>query len=422
MRSKRKLGIIALAASIAAILLAVPVFTATNIINGVSIPASTNRFAMMAIIGRSTKTAATNWHQLTPANPVSLRSGACKRVVVNPAKNLTTLPQEMMSKANICIQLTVAGGGANQWRLYPPFSLLSKYDQECVDPSYRIPGLSLYPSGILNISPKIKNTNSYNLCFAVEASNGHRHFTTALWLYIIPPSKGSGNPALLNTSWAGYVMQGGSFNGVSATFNVPGATTVSCNRGAWHGFCDEAVWTGIDGGSWFGGNSIIQAGINERVAAGTHKIIHLGAWFELYPAPNLRVNLPIHQGNRISVNIHKTVTTNLWLIRITNNTTGQTFSTLQFYTGSTSSAEWIVEAPGWANFPLLGSRSFSLPILSPVTFTHPQYSLATKGKGTWNTSWELFQRHVHALTSRPSPNGLFTVTSFPTASKKGHNP
>jgi hypothetical protein len=418
MRSKRKLGIIALAASIAAILLAVPVFTATNIINGVSIPASTNRFAMMAIIGRSTKTAATNWHPLTPTTPVSLRSVSCKRVVVNPAKNSTTLPS-LVYKKSLCVQLTVAGGVYNQWRLYPPISLLSKHDQEDVIPHYVYPGLSLSSSGVLTITPKIDSAETSQPSIPVEASNGHGHITTILWIYVHPPNQGLGNPALLNHSWAGYVMQGGTFNGVSATFNVPRATSVICNRDAWHRFCDEAVWTGIDGGSWFGGNSIIQAGINERVIAGTHKISHLGAWFELYPAPNLRVNLPIHQGDQVSVNIHETVTSNLWLIRITNDTTGQTFSTLQFYTGSTSSAEWIVEAPGWANFPLLGSRSFSLPTLSPVTFTHPKYSLSTKGKGTWSNSWGLFQRHTHALASRWRTNGSFTVTSFPTTSKRG---
>ena len=415
MRSKRKLGIIALAASIAAILLAVPIFTATSIINGVSIPASSNRFAMMSITGRSTKTAATNWHQLTPANPASQRSVACKRVVLNPAKNSATLPS-LVYKKSLCVQLTVVGGGYSQWRLYPPISLLSKRDQEVVIPHYRYPGLSLSSSGVLTITPEIDSAETSQPSIPVEASNGHGHITTILWIYVHPPDQGLGNPALLNNGWAGYVTQGGSFNGVSATFNVPRATSVSCNRDAWHRFCDEAVWTGIDGGSWYGGNSIIQAGISERVAAGSHKIIHLGAWFELYPAPNLRVNLPIHQGNRISVNIHETVTPNLWLILITNDTTGQTFSTLQFYTGSTSSAEWIVEAPGWANFPLLGSRSFSLPTLTPVTFTHPQYSLATKGKGTWSNSWDLFQRHTHAIAGRWHSNNSFTVTT----SKKGN--
>jgi len=422
METTRKLGPIALIAFIAAIVVAVPIFSATSIINGVSIPASSNRFSMMSITGRSTKTAATDWHQLTPANPASGRSVACRKVVVKSIKHITSLPQEIMSKANICIRLTVANGSYSQWRLYPPFSSLSKHDKECVGwPPYRVPGLSLSPSGVLNISPKIKNTISSNLCFAVEASSGHKHFTTALWLYIIPPSKTSGIPITRNNDWAGYDLQGksGTFNGVSATFNVPRSTPIRCNHDAWHGFCDEAIWAGVGGGVWSSGASIIQAGISERVVAGTHKISHLGAWFELYPAPNLRVNLPVHQGDQVSVNIHKTVTTDLWSIQITNDTTGQTFSTLQFYTGSTSSAEWIVEAPGWANFPLLGSRSFSLPTLTPVTFTHPQYSLTSPGDSTQGIWAWLFQRHTHAISSHLFPNGSFTVVSFPTTSKKG---
>lgn len=405
MRSKRKLVPIALATSIAAILLAVPIFTATNIINGVSIPASTNRFAMMSITGRSTRSAATAWHQLTPANPVSTRSVACKRVVVNPAKNSTTLP-EVMSGDPLCVQLSVAGGGYSQWRLYPPISSLSAFDQGYLNnPQEHIPGLSLSASGVLSISSKAESTGT---CFAVEASNGHNeHFSTLLWFNAIPPGH----------RWAGYVMQGGTFNGVSATFNVPRATSVICNRDATGGHCDEVVWAGVGG---YGSGSLIQAGISERVAAGGHKIIHLGAWFELYPALSLRVNLPIHQGNQTSVNIHKTATPNLWLIQITNDTTGQTFSTLQFYTGSTSSAEWIVEAPGWLNVPLLGSGFFSLPTLTPVTFTHPKYSLTTSAKRSWHTLAWISQSHVHALVSRVFSNRSFTVASFPTTSKKGN--
>ena len=411
MRSKRKLGIIALAASVAAILLAVPIFTATNIINGVSIPASTNRFSMMAITGRSTQTTATNWHQLTPANPASPRSVACKRVVVNPAKNFTVLP-EVMSGEPICVQLSVADGGYNQWRLYPPNSSLSALDQEYLNnPQEHIPGLSLSPSGILNISSKTDGINSAGTCFAVEARSGHnKHFSTLLLLNVISPGR----------HWAGYIMQGGTFNGVSATFDVPRDTSVVCNRDAAGGYCDEAVWAGV-GGYDYGSGSLIQAGISERVIAGTHKISHLGAWFELYPAPSLHVNLPVHQGDQVSVNIHKTVTPNLWLIQITNDTTGQTFSTLQIYTGSTSSAEWIVEAPEWANFPWLGpSGSFSLPTLTPVTFTHPWYSLTTPDKRSWHTLAWINQRHTHALVSRVFSSHSFVVASFPTTNKKGN--
>jgi len=90
MEKARKLGPIALIASIAATLVAVPIFSATSIINGVSIPASSNRFSMMSITGRSTRTAATDWHQLTPANPASGRSVTCRKVVVNQVEAITS--------------------------------------------------------------------------------------------------------------------------------------------------------------------------------------------------------------------------------------------------------------------------------------------------------------------------------------------
>jgi len=220
----------------------------------------------------------------------------------------------------------------------------------------------------------------------------------------------------LDNAWAGYQVQGGPFNGVSATFNAPRPMSNQpsiCKSGVTGTVspkCDEAIWAGI-GGATSNSNSIIQAGIAERPIVGT-RAARLRAWYELYPAPSFNVNLSVHQGNRISVNIYKTVTPNLWMIRITNDTTGQTFSTLQSYTGSVSSAEWIVEAPGWD--PL------TLPALTPVTFTHSKYSEPRDEQGVYEPDI-MSQHQIRTVISPVTPRDSFTVTSrlITTSSRKG---
>jgi len=400
METTRKLGPIALIAFIAAIVVAVPIFSATSIINGISIPASTNRFSMMSITGRSTKTAATNWHQLTPAKPVPPRSAPCRKVVVfpvTPANPITELPSTTNNRP-FCAQLTVAGRGSYTWATTTSLSGLStlaREDMACASIPYGIPvGLRVSPQGVISGTPR--EGMNVVAAFVVTASIHNKHFSVALLLNI------NSRPTYHSSNWGGYDIQSGPFNGVSTTFNVPRATSIPCHPAGHDGFCSEAIWAGVGD---YHPSSIIQAGINERVAAGTHKIAHLGAWYELYPTPNLRVNLPIHQGDQISVNIHKTVTPNLWMIQITNNTTGQTFSTLQFYTGSTNTAEWIVEAPHW------GHKQLTLPALTPVTFTHSKYSLAPAGKVSGRTNNWVTQNHVWTTNSLVSPSGAFTVSS-----------
>jgi hypothetical protein len=395
MEKTRKLGPIALITSIAAMIVAALIFSAQNISGGTFAP-STSRFATMRY---STQTAATNWHQLRTAYPKTSHTVACKKVSINPASSHTVLPS-ISHKEPLCVQLSIAGGGHYTWSSSSrtPYSALSLKTQQYLQGAGSQGmglwfGLKLSPSGVLSGTMRFAQIGSYN--YTVTATSGHKRIVADLKQDI------SGHGVLAG-NWNGYGMEGGPFNGVSATFNTPHATSTPCHLGVRDGYCDEAVWVGVGNSH---PKSIIQAGIAERILAGTRKVCFSDVWFELFPAPPVEVNLPFHQGDRVSVNIHKTVTPDLWSIQITNDTTGQTFSTLQFYTGSTSSAEWIVEAPG---IPTL-----SLPELTPVTFTHSRYSLATNGTLTNRFNYWSFHRYTYTTASPITPSGSFTVSSSP---------
>jgi len=195
METTRKLGPIALIAFIAAIVVAVPIFSATSMINGISIPASSNRFSMMSITGRSTKTVATDWHQLTPANPASGRSVTCRKVVVNPASSHTVLPS-IIHKDPLCIQLSIAGGGHYTWSSSSktPYSALSRKTQQYLQGGGSQfmglwPGLKLSPSGVLSGTMRFAQGGSN---FTAIATGGHERIVADLRLPVPPWARWAG--------------------------------------------------------------------------------------------------------------------------------------------------------------------------------------------------------------------------------------
>jgi hypothetical protein len=404
MEATRKLWTVTLVVFIATAMGVVLTFSAQNVSNGDIVP-STSRFATMRYSTQPIKTSATDWRRLYTANPTPSHTVACKKVLINPANSHTVLPG-ITHEEPLCVQLSIAGGGHYTWSSSSrtPYSALSRKTQQYLPGKGSQcmglwPGLKLSSSGVLSGTMRFAPVSSYN--FTVTATGDHKRIVVDLQVGI------GSHPIYPNLGWAGYSVQNGPFNGVSATFNVPRPMSNQpsvCKRGVVgtvNSKCDEAIWAGI-GGATSNGHSIIQAGIGEHPITGTREVF-LRVWYELFPAPSVYVNLPVHQGNRVSVNIYKTTTPGLWEIRITNDTTGQTFSTLQLYTGSVSSAEWIVEAPGYG--------TCTLPALTPVTFTHPKYSLAPGGKVSSRTNFWLQQSHVHTSNSLITPRGAFTVTS-----------
>ena len=175
---------------------------------------------------------------------------------------------------------------------------------------------------------------------------------------IINPSTGiapvvtqPGTPASVTSSssnWSGYAATGGAFTSVSATWTVP--TVASTSTGA------DATWVGIGGLS---SSDLIQAGTQAMVDGNG---VTYTSWIEMLPQSSRDVPLSVSAGDSVTVSITQQ-SGNDWLIAMKNNTTGGTYSVTVQYASSTSSAEWVEEAPsvgrGLISLDQFGTVQFS---------------------------------------------------------------
>ncbi len=136
-----------------------------------------------------------------------------------------------------------------------------------------------------------------------------------------------------SSNWSGYAISGkkGAFRRISAEWIVPCVKPTSKPT-------YSSAWIGIDG---FKNSSLIQTGTGHESVNGT---VHYYAWWEILPAAETVIQLPVSPGDRIRATIMK-VSSGKWCIRLCNLSKQWTFRTLQRYNGPQSSAEWIMEAP-----------------------------------------------------------------------------
>jgi hypothetical protein len=133
--------------------------------------------------------------------------------------------------------------------------------------------------------------------------------------------------------WSGYVEQGTSYYTVSADWNVPDVVTQGTGDYA------DATWIGI--GGW-GTSGPLQAGTEEDSINGT---LYYYIWDENLPGQTTeQYRFNVSPGDHISAQIWLSGPST-WSISVTDDTTGQTDSQTESYTGSTASAEFIQEAP-----------------------------------------------------------------------------
>jgi len=187
--------------------------------------------------------------------------------------------------------------------------------------------------------------------FQFTARNGYREITGAARSLVATAAPA--NPVVspgYSSNWSGYAIEGGGINAAAGTFTVP-TLSPSGNE------TDASEWVGIDGVS---NGSLIQAGIHEM---DINNQLAVWPWWEILPAPETPIfGMPINVGDSIGVKIHK-VSGTTWQIDLIDNTTTQAYSIRRSYSGPSTSAEWIVEAP------TIGSSTATLGIFSPVTFS-----------------------------------------------------
>lgn len=240
-------------------------------------------------------------------------------------------------------------------------------------------GLTLSSSGVISGTPSAAGTAS----FGVQATDSTTPTPlTASAQLSLAVASASGSTEF-SPNWSGYVVFGGPYTGVQGTFNVPRVYTSSSNT-------EVSEWVGIDG--HYQDTSLIQAGVDEPYDASTNTYL-IRAWWEILPADPTMVIIPaadlnVSAGDSITVTIGQIAGTE-WGIMLTDNTTGQSYTTDQYYSAPLASAEWIVEAPGYP------SGYSTLADYTPdVTFT----GLGMTGPETSLTDIAMVQNGVQVST------------------------
>lgn len=164
-----------------------------------------------------------------------------------------------------------------------------------------------------------------------------------------PSGPGTGSFGWASSNWSGYAVTGSGFTSITGTWTVP---TVSSTRKPTY----SSTWIGIDG---FNNSSLIQTGTEQDFYNGS---AHYLAWWEILPAAETPIStIVVHPGDKFSASVSRGTGSN-WMISISDNTSGQHFTTVQSYSGPGTSAEWIQEAP------TVGGRIANLAHYGHTTF------------------------------------------------------
>jgi hypothetical protein len=217
-----------------------------------------------------------------------------------------------------------------------------------------------------------------------------------------------------STNWSGYAVSTsrGAVSAVSGSWVVPPVTGSGTKY--------SSAWVGIDG--WSSG-TVEQIGTDSDTINGVPTYY---AWYEMYPAYSINIpRLAIHPGDTINASVTYTGTGSYFALKLTDVTTGGSFSTTQKLPGSQvaqrSSAEWIQEAPS-DNRGVLSLSNFGT-----VKFFNATATIGGTTGPIDNRAWNqgVFQTDMtnNAGTTIAKTSGLtdsaggssFTVTYVPTA-------
>ncbi len=184
----------------------------------------------------------------------------------------------------------------------------------------------------------------------------------------------------VSNNWSGYIASsnGQNFSSVSGSWTQP--TVSSSSTQAY-----SAFWVGL-GGANQQSESLEQVGTAADTAGGQTAYY---AWYELVPAGQVKLNLPIHPGDTMTgmVTVNGTDVT----ISLSDKTTGQSVTkTLTMSNPDTSSAEWIAEAPS-AQSPDGSLQQLPLADFGNVTFTNASATAGGHTGGINDSNWTVQQ-------------------------------
>ena len=206
----------------------------------------------------------------------------------------------------------------------------------------------------------------------------------------------------VSQNWSGYSVAsqtGQSFSSVSGSWVQP---SVSTDASAGDGF--SAFWVGLGGASQ-DSQSLEQIGTSADVQNGQASYY---AWYELVPAAQQRLDLPIRPGDRMTgrVSVYGTSVT----LSLSDQTTGQSVNkTLQMDNPDVSSAEWIAEAPAMVSAG--GDQVLPLADFGQVSFSDASATAGDHTGGVTDPNWSVQKIDLSSSGSQRYPGVIDRFSS-----------
>jgi hypothetical protein len=151
-----------------------------------------------------------------------------------------------------------------------------------------------------------------------------------------------------STNWSGYAVPGTSATDVIGTWVQPGVVSCARKESSW-----SSPWVGIDGDN---SNTVEQIGTDSDCYHGQP---YFYAWYEMYPKSLVQISgVRVQPGDSFTGEVTYAGGTS-YQLTLTNNTTGQSFSTSQSASAARSSVEWIMEGPSSGTLTNFGTVGFT---------------------------------------------------------------
>jgi hypothetical protein len=198
--------------------------------------------------------------------------------------------------------------------------------------------------------------------------------------------------SVVTGNWSGYAVTASApYSSASGTWQVPSVTHDSATS---TGSDDASIWIGIGG---YNDATLIQLGSGST--ASSSGFTSYNAFYELLPAGSVNIPHPVKPGDIITASLQCTAacspgSVQSWLLTMTDQTAGWTWTQNFQYQSSMGSAEWVIEAP-WEGNGVLPLADYAQLTFDPVAANglNPNLSLSANG---------IIMQDPYGETSNPS--------------------
>lgn len=191
-------------------------------------------------------------------------------------------------------------------------------------------------------------------------------------------------------NWAGQIVTGTTFTGVSASWVVPSVAPSESSE-------YSGSWIGVDGAT---NSSLIQTGTSQDTTGGGTSYF---AWVEILPASEVPINSTVDPGDQMAAIVAE-VSPGTWGIEIEDITQNWVYENTYDYSGPGSSVEYIEEAP------TVDGQQSTLADFGSVTYTSLEIAgLDTNAASLTSSYMADTAGHVIAYPDSVQSNDSFAI-------------